>query len=73
MLFRSVLSGKACIVISSELPELVGLSDRVLVMRSGRIVAELCGSPITEQNVAYAAASTEGQRPSQPAVGGGAS
>ncbi|GGL63272.1 ABC transporter ATP-binding protein [Wenxinia marina] len=53
-----VRSGKACIVFSSELPELVGLSDRVLVMRSGRFVAELTGEDITEQNVVYAAASS---------------
>lgn len=52
-----VRSGKACIVISSELPELVGLSDRVLVMREGRVVAELGGEDITEQNVIYAATS----------------
>ena len=55
-----VRTGKACIVISSELPELVGLSDRVLVMRGGRIVAELAGDRITEQNVVYAATSGEG-------------
>jgi ribose transport system ATP-binding protein len=55
-----VRAGKACIVISSELPELVGLSDRVLVMRSGRFVAELTGEQITEQNVVYAAASGKG-------------
>ncbi|HBP30913.1 MAG: sugar ABC transporter ATP-binding protein [Advenella sp.] len=54
-----VRSGKACIVISSELPELVGLADRVLVMRGGRIVAELTGKQITEQNVVYAATSAE--------------
>lgn len=53
-----VRAGKACVVISSELPELVGLSDRVLVMRSGRFVAELTGDEITEQNVVYAAASS---------------
>ncbi len=52
-----VRSGKACIVISSELPELVGLADRVLVMRAGRVVAELTGDHITEQNVVYAATS----------------
>ncbi|WP_083812508.1 sugar ABC transporter ATP-binding protein [Pusillimonas sp. T7-7] len=52
-----VRSGKACIVISSELPELVGLADRVLVMRGGRIVTELTGDQITEQNVVYAATS----------------
>lgn len=53
-----VRSGKACIVISSELQELVGVADRVLVMRSGRIVAELTGEQITEQNVVYAATSS---------------
>ena len=57
---RLVRAGKAVIVISSELPELVGLSDRVLVMRGGRIVAELTGNAITEQNVVYAATSGEG-------------
>jgi len=50
-----VRAGKACIVISSEMPELVGLSDRVLVMRAGRIVAELRGNDINEKNVVYAA------------------
>ncbi|RCV91885.1 sugar ABC transporter ATP-binding protein [Billgrantia montanilacus] len=50
-----VRSDKACIVISSELPELVGIADRVLVMRGGRIVAELTGDQITEQNIVYAA------------------
>ncbi len=53
-----VRAGKACVVISSELPELVGLADRVLVMRGGRFVAELMGDDITEQNVVYAAASS---------------
>lgn len=52
-----VRAGKACIVISSEMQELVGLADRVLVMRAGRIVAELTGDAITEQNVVYAATS----------------
>ncbi|MDF1631134.1 sugar ABC transporter ATP-binding protein [Mycoplana sp. MJR14] len=50
-----VRSGKACIVISSEMPELVGLADRVLVMRAGEIVAELRGSEINEKNVVFAA------------------
>lgn len=50
-----VRAGKACIVISSEMPELVGLSDRVLVMRAGRFVAELLGTEINEKNVVYAA------------------
>ena len=51
--------GKGCIVISSELPELVGIADRILVMRGGRIVTELTGDAITEQNIVYAATSGE--------------
>ena len=67
---RLVRAGKAVIVVSSELPELVGLSDRVLVMRGGRIVAELTGKAITEQNVVYAATSGEKQEagPHDPAT-----
>jgi ribose transport system ATP-binding protein len=36
--------GAAVLVISSELPELIGLSDRILVMREGRIAGEVGGS-----------------------------
>ncbi|MBA4490832.1 sugar ABC transporter ATP-binding protein [Paracoccus sp. S1E-3] len=43
--------GKAVIVISSELPEVIGLSDRVLVMRMGRIAGEVEGAAITEENI----------------------
>ena len=32
--------GLAVLMISSELPEVLGMSDRILVMREGRIVAE---------------------------------
>lgn len=53
-----VRAGKACIVISSEMQELVGLADRVLVMRAGRIVAELTGDEINEENIVYAATSS---------------
>jgi len=35
------LSGKCVIMISSELPEILGMSDRVIVMRNGRIMAEI--------------------------------
>ncbi|GLS86773.1 ABC transporter [Cypionkella aquatica] len=44
--------GKAIIVVSSELPEVIRVSDRVLVMREGRIAAELAASEITEANIA---------------------
>ena len=36
-----VRSGKCVIMISSELPEILGMSDRVIVMRHGRIMAEI--------------------------------
>jgi ribose transport system ATP-binding protein len=37
-------SGVAVLLISSELPEVVGLCDRVLVMREGQLVGEVAGS-----------------------------
>jgi len=47
------------IVISSELPEIIGVCDRVLVMREGRLVGEVGGPdgmPITQENImAYGA------------------
>ena len=44
-------SGKAVIVISSDLPEVLNLAHRVLVMAGGRITAELTGEQRTEDNV----------------------
>ena len=44
--------GRAIIVVSSELPEVIRVSDRVLVMREGRISATLTGPEITEANIA---------------------
>ena len=46
-------SGVGVIVISSELPEVVGLCDRVLVMREGRIAGEVGGdgSAITQERI----------------------
>lgn len=43
--------GMGIILISSELPELLGLSDRVLVMHAGRISAEFSAAEATEENV----------------------
>ncbi len=41
--------GVGVIMISSELPEILGMSDRVLVMHEGAIVAELTASEATEE------------------------
>ena len=43
--------GKSIILISSELQEVIGLSHRVMVMRFGRIVGELVGDQITEEQI----------------------
>jgi rhamnose transport system ATP-binding protein len=43
--------GVAVIVISSDLPEVLSLADRVLVMREGRLVGEFPGEDATEQAV----------------------
>jgi ABC-type sugar transport system ATPase subunit len=47
--------GMAILLISSEHEEVLGLAHRVLVMREGRIVAELGGSDMTEAAVLHAA------------------
>jgi ribose transport system ATP-binding protein len=47
--------GAGIIMISSELPELLGMSDRVLVMHRGRIHAELAAADATEERVLSAA------------------
>ena len=46
-----VAQGKAIILISSELPEVLGMSDRVLVMKDDAIVAELTGDDINAVEV----------------------
>ena len=47
--------GKAIIMISSELPEVLGMSDRVLVMHNGRIGGEFQRKDATQENIMRAA------------------
>jgi rhamnose transport system ATP-binding protein len=47
--------GLGILMISSELPEVLGMADRVLVMREGRITAELDRSEATSESVMFAA------------------
>lgn len=47
--------GKAVVVISSYLPEVLSVSDRILVARLGRIVAEFDAAEATEDKIMYAA------------------
>lgn len=46
-----VESGGAIIMISSEMPEVIGIANRVIVMREGRISGELTGEDINEQKI----------------------
>ena len=43
--------GKCILMISSDMPELISMSDRVLVVRDGRIDCELKGEQINEQEI----------------------
>ncbi len=44
-------NGSAVLLISSEMPEVLGLSDRLLVMRNGRIVADLAKDDFSMETV----------------------
>ena len=51
-----VAAGMGVLLISSELPELIAMSDRVYVMRAGRIAAELSGANINDRTIMQHAA-----------------
>jgi len=44
-------AGIGIVIISSELPEIIGMCDRVLVMHEGRITGEVQGDEMTEKNI----------------------
>ncbi len=48
---RLAEEGRSIIVVSSEMPELIGICDRILVMRSGEIVGEVTGERMTENDI----------------------
>ena len=52
--------GLAILMISSELPEVLGMSDRVLVMREGRIVAEFSREEATQESIGAAMMGSHG-------------
>jgi ribose transport system ATP-binding protein len=51
-----ITRGVSCILISSELEEVIGLCTRVLVMREGRITGEMEGDHINEEEIMFSAA-----------------
>jgi rhamnose transport system ATP-binding protein len=48
-------SGRAILLISSELPELLALCDRVLVMAEGRLTADLPRATASQESIMHAA------------------
>jgi ABC-type sugar transport system ATPase subunit len=53
--------GMAILMISSELPEILGMSDRILVMREGRITGEFDRSEATQEKLMMAATGANGK------------
>ena len=51
--------GVAIIMISSELPEVLGMSDRIIVMHEGRVTAELSREEATQERIMHAATGGE--------------
>ncbi|MDQ3171701.1 MAG: sugar ABC transporter ATP-binding protein [Acidobacteriota bacterium] len=54
---REAAAGTACLIVSSDLPEVLALADRVIVMREGRVQGELAGAAATEEAVMHMATS----------------
>ena len=53
--------GKAVLVISSEMPELLGITDRVYVMNEGRLVGEMPTSEASQEKIMRAIVRAEGK------------
>jgi ribose transport system ATP-binding protein len=58
---RLARSGAAILMVSSELPELLQVADRILVMRQGRITGELSGRTTQEEIMRHAALERENE------------
>jgi len=59
LLSRLAGQGMAILMISSELPEVLGMADRVLVVHEGRITAEIDRADATAESVMFAATHQE--------------
>ena len=55
MVRRVAAAGACCLVVSSDLPEILGLADRILVMREGRLQGEIAAAEATEESVMHLA------------------
>ena len=59
LIAQFVSAGGGILLVSSELPELMGLADRIYVMHQGRIVHEFTREEATEENITYYASGGE--------------
>jgi rhamnose transport system ATP-binding protein len=57
---RVAAEGAACLVVSSDLPEVLALADRILVMREGRLQGEIAAADASEERVMHLATAEEG-------------
>jgi ABC-type sugar transport system ATPase subunit len=57
---RVAEEGAACLVVSSDLPEVLALADRILVMREGRLQGEIAAEDASEESVMHLATADEG-------------
>jgi D-xylose transport system ATP-binding protein len=55
LIFALAKQGMAIVVVSSELPEVLGLSDRVLVMGEGELRGDFAGDGLTQEAILSAA------------------
>jgi putative multiple sugar transport system ATP-binding protein len=46
-----VAEGKSVIMVSSELPEVLGMSDRIYIMNEGRMVGEVDAAEATQESI----------------------
>jgi ABC-type sugar transport system ATPase subunit len=53
LLGELVQAGKAVLMISSEIPEIMGVADRILVMAEGRITGELDRKDFSQEKIMY--------------------
>ncbi|MCY0146571.1 sugar ABC transporter ATP-binding protein [Hoeflea sp. G2-23] len=58
--------GSAIVMISSEMPELIGVSDRIVVLHEGRVAGEVSGERMTEENIMHLASGLSEQPTGAP-------